>query len=476
MPDPELLAVDAETKASLEAEARAARMTVPAYVRALRQRSRTVGTDPFGDPMGGNQLAMSGFQGGMDLDSQLNLAFRMRLLDLIGSKQGQGVGREDLVDLVEVLEKRLGKGGNGTTSAGDRIKAILVEKAEIKQLRDLAGDDDTTKRYADQRTLALETELKALTTRMTESDQKHSAELAVRDAALKAEQDKHEREEQERRMADLDAKIMASHQELVDRLDRLGQPGGPASPIAPADVIKGKLDEVKVLVGGIQGLQDEFKKLAPAPQTPGAGSTVWDKASYLLQQFADAGSQLMEGAGAIIAARTGGIPPNQLGRMPGPGADDTTYVPDYSSGSPPPPAGYAPAGPPAATPAAIPPGGGAPDDERLFPRDRMYIDPDGNRAIPREQFIAKYGDLIRKDPSLAREVPVAVPPPQGTPHAHPPAGTPPPAATAPPAHPPGEGPRDVQPNEGRPETPGAETRDETQHAPAPPRPYQMSPA
>jgi hypothetical protein len=449
--DPELLSADPETKKWIEAEAARRGMTVPKYLRWMRDRSSGAVIAPWSEPTEHLPSSMPGMGSDVSLDALLNNAFKMKLLDTMGMGQNRGITSDDLVKFAETLRDEKGRRSGESEDVWDRLERRLAKKAELKQLQGMAGDDDAMKKLIEQQQVKNDAEIKALNERLAASDEHHREELAAKDKELADERQAQKEAEQQRRIDEINARLDASHEDLVARLDAMKQgAGGP--PVPATQQIQEQLAQFKGLVGGIEGIRQEFQKLNPPPAAPGQGSSTWDKASFLLQQVAEAGSQLMEGAGAIVAARSGGVPPSQLGRMPGPGADDTLYVPDYASGPPSVPPGYAPAEPPTPPPSRAPATPAEAADEQLFPRDRMYIDPEGNKVVPRETFIAKYGDSIRKNPSLARQVPVQ----QG------PAGAPPRAPEAPPAGPGPSAPRDVEPNEGRPDPHEREARDATE--------------
>ncbi|HTT74219.1 MAG TPA: hypothetical protein VMG99_08805 [Thermoplasmata archaeon] len=442
--------MDAETKRAIEAEAARRNMTVPRYMRWLRERNSMTTVSPWSEPGEHLPQTLPGAMGTMSLDDMLNQSMKMRMLDMMGVNTSKGLTKEDLVAFGEALAHQLSPAPVGSATGTDRIKAILIEKAEIKQLRDMAGDDEATKRFAEAQQAKLDAELKTLNEKFVTAETQHKEALAAKDAEMRAQQEAQREADRQREMAQLRADMESRTQALIDEIQALRAGGGPSPPVPAAQVITEKLQEMNALVAGVKNLQGEVQKLAPPPSSPPTGqSSVWDKASYLLQQVAEAGSQLMEGAGALVAARTGGVPPSQLGRMPGPGADNTVYVPDYASGPAQAPEGFVPSAAPPPPPTGAPAAGpSTARDEQLFPRNTMYIDPEGNKVVSREEFIAKYGDTIRRDPSLAKQVPVARPSPMMPSDV--------PNVKGPP----------VEPNEGRPDSAESETRDLTTQPPS----------
>ena len=442
MTDPEMMSMDAETRKYFEQEASRRGMTPERYFRWLREHQATGGVSPWGMPAEHLPSSLPGAGTMTSPGEMLQQAMQMRMLELMDGGKGKGVTREDVAEIVVAALERTGRGNNGGEKPADRIKAILAEKVEMKMLKDLAGDDEGMKRYADAQQAKLDGELKALNDRMAASETAHVAAIAAKDAEI-ARRDADAKEEQRKReMTELEGRLGGMIAELASKFDQQAALTGGPQPAA-ADVIAAKFQETKALVEGIKSLQSEFLQLAPKAEAPTGQSSVWDKASYLLQQVAEAGSQLMEGAGALVAARSGGVPPSQLGRMPGPGADDTAYVPDYAGGPAAVPPGYQPAAPAPAAPAPAP--RQVSPDEELFPKDVMYIDPKTNSVISRDAFINLYGDQVRRNPASRKLTPV------GNPSM---GGAPPPMRAAPPPPAPAPAPAstgvDLDPNEGRP--------------------------
>ena len=403
MTDVESIPTDERTRKAIVEGAALARMSPERYLRFIVENGRAPGAVNPTDVLS-RAFQGSGSGGGEDPLMRIIL-LKIAMPEAFDGQRRRG---DDVEEVVERVLARSGIKSGGADEVHERLRKRLAERAELKLLQKDTDEDPDTRKYIDTQ---IQTLNKQITEERTIADKREAelkAQIARKEQDEKEEKIRHDRQAFEERVM---GAVADNQSAIIEFMKTGGKGGGTGGTDDPITTVTKSLQ-------ALNGLRDEIRKGDPQPkQAPGETAGWEQKVGYLLDKASEAGQSILEGAGAVVAAKHGHAPnaPDRLPTPAGTTVQPEVYTTDYQL--PPLAAAAPPRVPRAASPPAAP-AGPVPeipaDILRRLPVGATYVDDQTGTPISRDAWIQKNRAEIIAHPE---RIGVATPEPPAPPSA-----------------------------------------------------------